>query len=62
MPYLLSSRDLIARYNICLMTLYRWRHDPDLHFPPSIKWRGRVRWRTSDITAFEESRRQVVQP
>jgi predicted DNA-binding transcriptional regulator AlpA len=60
MPDLLSANDLIARYNICLMTLYRWRRDRNLHFPPPIKWRGRVRWRASDITAFEESRRSLT--
>jgi predicted DNA-binding transcriptional regulator AlpA len=28
-------------FSVSLMTIYRWSHDPDLHFPPAVQIRKR---------------------
>jgi hypothetical protein len=39
-PDQLVPDTIIAReFNVCLMTLWRWSHDPDLKFPPPVKIR-----------------------
>jgi predicted DNA-binding transcriptional regulator AlpA len=38
--------------NVSLMTMWRWRHDPEMKFPDSIDINGRVYFRRSEILAW----------
>jgi predicted DNA-binding transcriptional regulator AlpA len=35
--------------NVSLMTLWRWRHNPDMHFPEAIEINGRIYFRRKEI-------------
>lgn len=37
---------------IARATLFRWRHDPALNFPPPTRIRGELYWNPADIDAW----------
>ena len=54
---LLTRENTCERYGgITLVTLHRWRKDPDLRFPPPIRIRRRVFWRQADLDLWDETR------
>jgi len=56
----LSGRDLLWRYGITSMTLYRWRKDPEVNFPePDLMIRDRAYW-YEDATIVPWERSTVV--
>jgi predicted DNA-binding transcriptional regulator AlpA len=38
--------------NVSLMTMWRWRHDPEMQFPESIEINNRIYFRRSEILAW----------
>jgi len=53
----LSGPSVCARYDICAMTLRRWRRDPRLEFPePDLTVRGRSSWREDTLDRWERGR------
>lgn len=51
---LIPAAQVLARYHISDMTLFRWLKNPRLNFPNPIRINGRRYWRHSDLQAFEE--------
>lgn len=54
---LLRASDVMARYKISDMTLWRWENDPALNFPKPMKIRKRRFWRLGDLTTFDARQR-----
>jgi predicted DNA-binding transcriptional regulator AlpA len=51
--------DILARYDICELTLRRWIARGK--FPAPMRLGGReIRWKISDVEAFEETRKGVA--
>lgn len=42
------------------MTEWRWRHDPDLEMPKSVKIRGRRYYRAAELREWMASRAQAA--
>jgi predicted DNA-binding transcriptional regulator AlpA len=38
------------------MTIWRWRHDPELNFPKPLAIRNRLYWREREVIAWLDSR------
>jgi predicted DNA-binding transcriptional regulator AlpA len=54
---LLTSRDIVERYSITKMTLWRWMHDAKMKFPLPIDVTKRRRyWKESEVTAWERAK------
>lgn len=50
---MLPAAQVLARYQVSEMTLYRWLKDARLSFPQPIRINGRRYWRLADLQAFE---------
>jgi prophage regulatory protein len=50
-----STSDILARYDVTMITLRRWIADGT--FPKPMKIGNRYRWKISEVEAFEESRK-----
>jgi hypothetical protein len=59
---LLPDRDVVRRYNVSFMTLWRWDHDPSLGFPRPLKIRGRNYRDESELDAFDMRMRRQCEP
>jgi predicted DNA-binding transcriptional regulator AlpA len=55
---LIPDPQVIERYSISSMTLWRWDHDFDLKFPKPIIIRGRKYRDQAELDAFDEAQRQ----
>jgi hypothetical protein len=56
---LLSASQLRKRYgDISDMCLWRWLHDPELHFPRPLIIRKRRYWPTRNLEAWERAQRR----
>jgi hypothetical protein len=50
----LTAAQVRARYGgITSMSLWRWLHDPELHFPAPLLIQRRRYWRLHDLLEFE---------
>ena len=50
----LSGPRVCERYDICAMTLRRWRRDPRVEFPePDLSVRGRNSWAEETLIGWE---------
>jgi hypothetical protein len=62
----LSSPRICKRYDICAMTLRRWRRDPRVEFPkPDLTVRDRDSWLEETLVRWERrcaARRTELQP
>lgn len=54
---LLTIKELAARLQVGVSTLYRWRSDGK-PLPPAIRLGGAVRWRPEDVDAWIENQPQ----
>ncbi len=52
----ITGPQVMARYNISEMTLYRWVNDPKMSFPQPIKINRRRFFLEAELTAWERSR------
>ena len=52
---LLPAAQVLARYCISDMTLFRWLKNPHLKFPKPIRINGRRYWRVEDLCMFEKN-------
>ena len=50
---LLPAPQVLGRYQVSDMTLFRWLKDERLTFPQPIRINGRRYWRLADLQAFE---------
>ncbi len=50
---MLPAAQVLARYQVSDMTLFRWLKDARLSFPQPIRINGRRYWRLADLQAFE---------
>lgn len=50
---MLPAVQVLARYQVTEMTLYRWLKDARLSFPQPIRIHTRRYWRLADLQAFE---------
>lgn len=58
----LPAREVISRYGVSFMTLYRWIDDERMEFPPPVYF-GRYRyWHLSELEAWERSRARTAKP
>jgi hypothetical protein len=52
----LTGPQLLARYNISNMALWRWLHDPALQFPPpTLRIKDRRYWAEDALIAWERA-------
>jgi hypothetical protein len=47
-----SDTDLCRHLGITMMTLWRWRNDPELDFPKAVRVRGRPRNNFALVDAY----------
>jgi hypothetical protein len=47
------------RYNVSLMTIWRWDHDPDLNFPKPYRIRGRKYRDEAELDAFDAAQKEA---
>lgn len=52
----ITGPQVMARYSISEMTLYRWVNDPKMAFPQPIKINRRRFFLEAELTAWERSR------
>jgi predicted DNA-binding transcriptional regulator AlpA len=53
----LTSKQVRERYgNRSNMSLWRWRRDPKLNFPPPITVKRRLLWKVEDLEQWERER------
>ena len=52
---MLPAAQVLARYQVTEMTLYRWLKDARLSFPQPIRIHTRRYWRLADLQAFESA-------
>lgn len=50
---MLPAAQVLARYQVSDMTIFRWLKDACLGFPQPIRINGRRYWRLADLQAFE---------
>ncbi|WP_419828926.1 helix-turn-helix transcriptional regulator [Methylobacterium sp.] len=50
---MLPAAQVMARYQVSDMTIFRWLADPKLGFPQPIRINGRRYWRLAELQAFE---------
>lgn len=50
---MLPAAQVLARYQVSDMTLFRWLKDARLRFPQPIRINGRRYWRLADLQTFE---------
>ncbi|WP_267424887.1 DNA-binding protein [Methylobacterium sp. GC_Met_2] len=50
---MLPAAQVLARYQVSDMTIFRWLKDSCLGFPQPIRINGRRYWRLADLQAFE---------
>jgi predicted DNA-binding transcriptional regulator AlpA len=50
---MLPAAQVLARYQVSDMTIFRWLKDTGLSFPQPIRINGRRYWRLADLQAFE---------
>ncbi|KQS71463.1 hypothetical protein ASG32_28890 [Methylobacterium sp. Leaf361] len=50
---MLPTAQVLARYQVSDMTIFRWLKDAGLSFPQPIRINGRRYWRLADLQAFE---------
>jgi predicted DNA-binding transcriptional regulator AlpA len=48
--------------NVSLMTMWRWRHDPEMKFPDSIEINNRIYFRRSEILAWRPPAKASTSP
>lgn len=53
MTKFLSGQEVMARYSISEMTLYRWVNDPDMHFPQPMIVNRRRRFAEEELSEWE---------
>jgi predicted DNA-binding transcriptional regulator AlpA len=54
---LLTSRQTRARFGgITSMSLWRWRHNPKVMFPPPVMITNRNYWRVGDLRRWQAER------
>jgi predicted DNA-binding transcriptional regulator AlpA len=57
----LPARQVLERYSVSDMTLFRWLRSPQMKFPRPVYF-GRLRfWRERDLTSWERSRPTIGQ-
>ena len=57
----LTRRQLLTHYGIGNTTLYRWIKDSSVRFPTPVQFGPRcVRWKLSDLKAWELSREEAA--
>jgi predicted DNA-binding transcriptional regulator AlpA len=56
----LTSRQILDRYKISDMSLWRWLQDPELGFPQPTIIRKRRYWSADAIAQWERSRAKTV--
>ncbi|WP_252177481.1 AlpA family phage regulatory protein [Endozoicomonas sp. 4G] len=53
----LTRQQVLTRYGIGNTTLYRWMQDSEVSFPKPVQMGPRcVRWKMSELEAWEEKR------
>lgn len=52
----LTTRKIRERYSISAMTLWRWEHDPAIHFPTPLRVNRRKLYCANAIEAWERAR------
>ena len=52
----IGSAKVLARYDICKMSLHRRMKDPALDFPQPTRIRNRLFWKLGDLRAWERKR------
>jgi predicted DNA-binding transcriptional regulator AlpA len=53
---LIGSAKVLARYDICKMSLHRRMKDPTLDFPKPTRIRNRLFWKLGELRAWERRR------
>lgn len=52
--HLVTAAQILARYSISEITLWRWLRDNDLAFPRPLYIRKRRYWQATDLTDWEQ--------
>jgi predicted DNA-binding transcriptional regulator AlpA len=55
----LTGSQVLARYQISEMTLWRWEHLPELGFPKPMRVGKRKFFKEEELTAWERNRAKV---
>jgi hypothetical protein len=46
--------------NVSMMTMWRWRHDPEMNFPEAIEINGRIYFNRGDILNWRPPAKAAV--
>ncbi len=57
LPAAVARREILG---VSEMTEWRWRNDPELDFPQSVKIRGRRYYRAEELRDWFEKQRQAA--
>ena len=56
----LTGPQVQRRYQRSHVSIWRWRHDPDLNFPRPLRINRLLYWRLSDLEAWERNQAMEV--
>lgn len=56
----LPASQVLNRYDICEMTLWRWQRDTSLGFPIPLIIRRRRMWDVAELDEFDRRQREIA--